>query len=427
MKQISFTSSFKTSIAIIVFLAIGGGLFYLLGEVIIKDPEEAQRWYAVYDTDEELEVVFFGNSHSFVSFDTRLLTEVGINSAHIGGSSERFPSTYYNVMEVLKYKKPKLVVIELNALFYPKDLVDEKVIHYNIENLYGMKYGTNRFQETLEVINPDNYVHALFPQILHHDNWKKFYQWKDNYAYNKEKQHALRGYVPSQKLIQDEDWNEDVMQNRNFIYATEKFEPRKIPAENLALFKKLLVYCDSIGIEVLLTKAPVARSEWKGLSTACEEISEQFNKEVVDYNLLCDELAFEQNDFRDTGHVNSSGARKITNHFLSEVLVKKYHILPDFANSMALKNSSVVLESGTYRYEVEFYNPNLIYAFYLYKDGEKIDTKWYSKEAFYEFTPEQHGEYSVKYFAVTDTVTDPSADIKEDKVFGIFAEKVVIK
>ncbi len=370
MKRISFISSFKTCIAIIVFLSIGWGIFSLLGEVIIKDPSAAQRWYAVYDTEEELDVVFFGNSHSFVSFDTRFLTEVGISSINVGGSSERFPSTYYNVMEVLKYKKPKLVVIELNALFYPKDLVDEKVINFNIENLYGMKYGTNRFQETLEVINSDNYINALFPQILHHDNWKKFYQWKNNYTYNRKKQNDLRGYVPSQKLIRDESWNQDVMQNRNLIYANEKFEPRKIPAENLALFKKLLAYCDSAGIEVLLTKAPVVHSSWKGFSKACEEIGLQFGKEVVDYNLLCDELAFEQNDFQDAWHVNSSGAQKITNHFLSEVLVKKYHMQPDYNNSMLLKGSSVVLEGGVYRYAVELYNPNLIYAFYLYKGDE---------------------------------------------------------
>ncbi len=427
MKRISFTSSFKTCIAIIVFLAIGWGLFYLLGEVIIKDPVAAQRWYSVYNTEEELDVVFFGNSHSYVSFDTRLLTEVGIKSVHVGGSGEHFPSTYYNVIEVLQYKKPKFVVIELNSLFYKADFNNEKVIYYTSENLYGMKYSINRFREMRATIDSDNYIHALFPQIRHHDNWKKFHQWKDNFIFNQKKVNITRGFVAVDRIIPDEDWNQDVMQNRNLIYATEEIEPKEIPAENLVLFKKLLAYCDSMGVEVLLAKAPVVHSEWKGFSKAVEELALQFGKSVVDYNLLCDKLVFEQSDFRDIWHANSFGAQKITNHFLSEVLVKKYHMWPDFTNTMLPKDSSVVLEDGTYRYEVEFYNPNLIYTFYLYKDGERVDTKWYSKEAFYEFAPEESGEYSVKYFAVKDTTIDPRNDSKENKVSGVFTEKVVIQ
>lgn len=41
---------------------------------------------------------------------------------------------------------------------------------------------------------------------------------------------------------------------------------------------------------------------------------------------------------------------------------------------------------------------NVKFAFYLYKDNDKVDIKWYSEENFYELVNPQGGEYRVTYF-----------------------------
>ena len=52
---------------------------------------------------------------------------------------------------------------------------------------------------------------------------------------------------------------------------------------------------------------------------------------------------------------------------------------------------------------------NLQVAFYLYKDGKRIDTKRYSKEFFYKLKKDKYGsgKYRIRYFIVDDNVKNP--------------------
>jgi len=66
---------------------------------------------------------------------------------------------------------------------------------------------------------------------------------------------------------------------------------------------------------------------------------------------------------------------------------------------------------------------NVQMAFYLYRDGERIDTKWYSKEFYYTLDKSKYGsgEYKIKYFIVDEDEINPAqADKKESGYSEVF-------
>lgn len=194
MNQTLSISNFKIVFRVSVFLIIFITLFIKLGDVIYLEKAASRRWDIIY-SDEELDIVFFGNSHANKTFKADYLTEVGVSSAIIGGSGERFKSTYYNVLEVIDNKPPEVIVLELSSLLYGVDKNNEKLVMFNMRNLQGMKYSKNRLKETMEVIGFRDYLKALFPQILYHENWKGITNWKRNYHYNRSNDYISRGYM----------------------------------------------------------------------------------------------------------------------------------------------------------------------------------------------------------------------------------------
>lgn len=69
-------------------------------------------------------------------------------------------------------------------------------------------------------------------------------------------------------------------------------------------------------------------------------------------------------------------------------------------NQKKLKDEELIIRKigNNYEFKVNFDESEALYAFYLYKDGERIDVKWYDKENFYELANPQKGEYEITYF-----------------------------
>ncbi|MGL5902438.1 MAG: hypothetical protein ACRCZO_07080, partial [Cetobacterium sp.] len=64
------------------------------------------------------------------------------------------------------------------------------------------------------------------------------------------------------------------------------------------------------------------------------------------------------------------------------------------------KNEELIIRiiGNSYEFKVNTDEKEVFYAFYLYKDGERIDLKWYSKEKSYKIDLKNSGKYKIKYF-----------------------------
>ena len=67
---------------------------------------------------------------------------------------------------------------------------------------------------------------------------------------------------------------------------------------------------------------------------------------------------------------------------------------------------------------------NLQIAFYLYKDGNHIDTKWYGKEFFYKLNKDKYGsgKYRIRYFIVNKNVKNPGKIKKKEIGYSKFVD-----
>ena len=83
-------------------------------------------------------------------------------------------------------------------------------------------------------------------------------------------------------------------------------------------FRKLIEYCQNENITLILAKTP--RCDWTvEKHNAIEEIANEYGIDFLDYNCteLYNESGFDaQMDFKDSGHLNITGALKLTNNFI---------------------------------------------------------------------------------------------------------------
>ncbi len=68
-------------------------------------------------------------------------------------------------------------------------------------------------------------------------------------------------------------------------------------------------------------------------------------------------------------------------------------------------------------FTVEQRNRDTRIAFYLYRDGERIDTKWYGKDFSYRLNKQKYGKgkYQIQYFIINGNIENPN-DIKEKEI-----------
>lgn len=120
-----------------------------------------------------------------------------------------------------------------------------------------------------------------------------------------------------------------------------------------------------------------------------------------------------KSDVEDIYNTTTPGTKQM-GVFEETIDVDEEDIKNDLEQSLEIQAEELVKSESIYRYEIQTYNPDVLYAFYLYKDEQKIDFQDYSKQSYYEFKPTENGEYSVKWFIVRDNVKD-----KFDEPFGV--------
>ena len=103
-------------VAFIVIVFIFAGILDTYTGRVAYDGPHSELWRQVCN-DKEIDMLFLGNSHAYTSVDTKLLTEVyGIEVDTLSASSCSFKESYEAFNCLLKYTKPKYIVIEMYSV-----------------------------------------------------------------------------------------------------------------------------------------------------------------------------------------------------------------------------------------------------------------------------------------------------------------------
>lgn len=158
----------KINLFIIFFILI----FFSIQKIFIPYNIRIKRWESFYQLPKNtLDIVFLGSSHSDTTYYPEMVdNKLKINSFNMVSNSQYIDQLYFNLKEILKYQKPKIVFIELFSLGI--DSKNRKGDWFIYDNLDGQKFSLNKINSVLAYRKKEDRINSLFPLIRFHQDWK---------------------------------------------------------------------------------------------------------------------------------------------------------------------------------------------------------------------------------------------------------------
>lgn len=352
----------ENGLKIIIFFLVGFILFESFSNIFVPKRFSYNKVYDAgkfkgYEREKsnDIDVLICGTSHaSHGILPMELYEKYGIRSYNLGTSWQPIEATYYMLLEALHKQNPKIIIIDVSALY----LTDYNEAAWNFV-LDDLPFGGNKFklEECMRHTDQENMHEGLIPFLKYHDRWKELKEedFRDmlhisRHDYNKGG-HISSITVKSNLSVEVMNAIADELQQNIEISEWEYKEGKdyKVPSkempyavdvteEKIEWLQKIKELCDEKNIQCLLVKVPVLA--WPQLySSAWSEAKYHTVKEISDkYDIVYYDFLYEaglnldyDRDSHDGGmHLNLSGAQKVSEN-LGKYL-KEHYELPDERN-----------------------------------------------------------------------------------------------
>ena len=285
----------------IVFTAIPLCIVYIFGFVFL--PKNNNHYAGVHDYDlsafgilaereDSLDVLFIGDSEAYCAFIPLRIWELyGIPSYVVSTVDQQTFETEELLHMALQQQKPKVVILETNALYRGASRAD------------AIK----------------NSISGALPLLRYHDRWKSLH-WNDwfskpNYTDADDK----KGYNLKSKIEPADTWN--------YMEPTDEIE--ELPSGNVRRLRSMRDYCWKQGAELWLVSSPSTLNWDCWRHNAVEELAEELRIPYFDLNMTDGVLDIDwDRDTMDEGdHMNYYGAVKVSD-YIGEIL-KQTGAFPD--------------------------------------------------------------------------------------------------
>lgn len=304
----------KRVLCCILTISLTLGLAEIAGHIL--DPKWAEDGFDVIEAFEKLEkdsmeVIVFGSSHAWKGCDTRVMADdYGIIAYNYSCNWQSINTTMLFLKDSLRTQTPKVVCIDaglVNNIEKDVDLNGQIYYTKKMKNFDGKReYLKQCFGDDL-----GRYISYYMPIVMFHENWTEIDD--ENFRFpGPERYWNTRGYQPGTK-----------------IYPCVKpdyknFRQDPIQEDCIAVLDEILAVCKEKNVQVLFYTCP-----WEGeyyYSDAMKEYVKDKECAFLDLFEYSDEIGINwATDFRDYGHLNNSGAKKVAD-FLSAYLIENYEI-----------------------------------------------------------------------------------------------------
>lgn len=350
-----------------------------------------------------IDVLFLGNSHSFVSFQPLIIDDLlPVSSYVIGIPGENIIVTYYELKEVLKYQHPKAIVFETFAA----DLNNDLRKGYLFRFLDAGGWNESKLALIYKYLFPDK-LDTLFPVLRTRMEWEKpylFFHQVESYV-NELKSTDIdpkRGSAIGISVITDEDYN-----NTKKYYDINSAKP--LP-DNKIFLDKLVALCKENDIQLIFTTTPIL-----GDSSTQYDYSDPMD--ITGYaeknnipRIVFDTSKLVQMHYQNFTHVNTLGSLVLSTDMaieLSKVLgvpvdpkkLEGYQAFTFTGHSITKTNNDYVIKINP-----ADPNSSLLYLWRLVKGGKVLQSKDWQTSSSFHFKLESLGDYEV-YFRVKNPST----------------------
>ncbi len=280
---------------------------------IMEVKNSKNKYNTFFEEAKEYDVLFFGTSLVLNSvFPMELYSDYGITSYNFGNYASYMPVTYYSIMNALEYASPKLVVIDVFTLDIKGKVFNNFSFAHTSLDAFPMTYSKMLAVDDL-FDNKDDKIEMMFTLAKYHSRWRKLQ--KSDFV---EEANYNKGSDPRIKVFKG--FNEPILIDKDII-------PDKTTV-CMEYIEKAIELCHSKGIEVLLTNMPHGANEKEQIyNNYGHVLAKKYDISYVDFRYIEDIVNYSTDYYDISGHLNPSGAYKITN-YLGNYIKNNYDI-PD--------------------------------------------------------------------------------------------------
>ncbi len=273
------------------------------------------------------DILFYGSSKSFCSFNPRIFEEfLDLNSFNLGSDAQRLETTELVLKNTLKKQIPKLLVIEINELS-AKPIENKKILSFQFRCYDAFSFDKNKLIQSFNQISFEELPNLYIKAIRNHKGWKTLSKNKnDDKSNNIYLEEDYKGYVGLQLTIKNPERYDSFFERK---LDRNKYDSIDLPHEDVNAITNILNICSQYNIKPLFVTSPSIRelSMEKHLqfSNKLNLFLENKGLDYLDLNFHVKEIGLSSNDYRDVTHLNNLGANKVS-EYLSKWIYQKYNI-----------------------------------------------------------------------------------------------------
>ena len=272
-----------------------------------------------------VDVLYFGSSLAYCNVVPSVIwEESGIASYVMAGPEQTIPISYYYIRETCKTQDPKVVMLEVTGLFYPR------YCNFSKANITFMPWSFNRVAAAFEAAEKELRAGLLFPVLDYHSLWTSVTTEQMKWHLDPGTD-IFAGYTYLDKAVPQTEARE-----RGYSAGTENYE------RNMEYIRRIYKYCKRHDIQLVLMVTP---TKWR----IDDEASVQMRKDLaeleqavfVDFNDAMSEMSIDDSvDWLDPIHFNCRGAEKFS-RYLADFLCGELGLEPTEGEDEALWQSRV--------------------------------------------------------------------------------------
>ena len=256
----------------------------------------------------EFDVIFFGSSNTYCSFNPLVLwEETGLKSYVFATQNQPIWATYYYMKDAFKRQTPKLAVLDVLMLTKHTEYYDDGV-NYSFADDFPFSWDKLRLIQASVPFSKQ--FDLLVPFTKYHSRWDELTE--ADYTFRRSEQRdPFYGYTFLAETYPDA-IQHDVS---DVVLDAELYE------KNMEYFKKIIALCQEQGVELMLVKTPnnkttAQEAHYRTITALVAD----YGLYLSDYNTMYPQIGLDlKTDFYDKSHLNFRGAEKFTRFFAQEL------------------------------------------------------------------------------------------------------------
>lgn len=297
-------------------------LFAFLEALTYDHHRAFDGWAYVYETD--IDVLIMGSSQA-ASFDAQYISQqTNTNTVILSSGAQSIKQIYYNLLEVVKYQRPKLIIVEEFSISEDTLAWMEELGLYGLAlaNLDGMKFSPLKLRSAFSTIGFEGF--GVFHIMREAGKTERFI-----FAAKHLPLQLKRIFKPEERYFSPNKGT--ILHPPDSSITLEKYEASLnntvdenfvLPKENIKYMEKVIDLCNKNDITIEFVKTPLIKnaSSISGHYAISKHLIEN-GYDINTYNMMDEEVnvTYAFSDFTDVNHVNESGMRKISDWLSSHI------------------------------------------------------------------------------------------------------------